>query len=293
MEANRESSSHMTTRSMRKRWSATPTGLLGPGEYFWRAQTRLDQQSEESAWSEIGNFAVFDSYAAMTEDEIAEASPYEPSFGGCSHITAYHIFQKGNASATGTQNKIQFRSRRLGDCSGEDFGTGESVTWSMAHVRVGGANTDDAVEIGWYTYFDANDVRRHRVFTARILNGFEDSTDFNPSPSTCLNAGESDVYRVKHLSSTNNNHTWGLYINCLDGVGWRHLKSYSALTAGTGVVMGEIGKASSEEIHSADVQRDLRRGTSDGAWVAWSSNQCHLDNMPQWKPISLQMTAIT
>jgi hypothetical protein len=192
----------------------------------------------------------------------------------------------GSTGFRGTENKIQFRERELGTCvpphvslKNATTQEGGDLVWSTAHIRLGGFS-NDIMEVGWETYFDQSGNKRHRAFTEFIRNGTKAAGNlFDPSPATCLEPGKSDVWRVKWLQYE----TWGLYINCIDGVGYRHLASYGNAGSQSGVTMGETGKLDEAEIHTVDLQRDLRRMSSTGAWSSWNTNTCWRDEILQWR----------
>jgi hypothetical protein len=199
-------------------------------------------------------------------------------------LSRQHIYRYGNPNTRGTTNKILFRDRTTGICVpphvSED--ADRSYAWSAAHVRLGFTTNDHSLSVGWHKYF-VSGQERFRVYT-QWVSGVQTITHccFNPLPEAdCMNHNEADVWRVSLSTGT----YWGLYINCIDGNGYRHLESLGPTDYALGTVFGETGRFANTEVHMADEQTDLlfRMQQSPPTWVSWNDNHCFLDDASQWR----------
>ncbi|MDQ3857429.1 MAG: hypothetical protein M3327_03135 [Actinomycetota bacterium] len=121
-----------------------------------------------------------------------------------------------------------------------------------------------------------------RAFTEYVLNGQTiTANNWHQTPSSCMNAGESDVWRINWISYT----SWRLSITCIDGVGYGYLATYGDSGFTTGLTMGETGRRGCHETHMADEQMELRRRTQPGSWVAWTQTWCWQDTADQWRAV--------
>jgi hypothetical protein len=215
--------------------------------------------------------------AAETDRAWATHCYWQPHVDGPKN----HIYQFGNPNTRGTTNKILFRDRTTGSCVGSHIseGTNRSYAWSAAHVRLGFTTNDNSLSVGWHKYFASGE--RIRAYTQWIR---ETQTTvhccFDPSP-TCMNHNEEDQWRVSFSTGT----YWGLYINCIDGSGYRHLISYGETGHTLGTALGETGRYADTEVHMADEQTNLlfRTQQTPPTWVLWNDNRCWKDDAAQWR----------
>jgi len=207
---------------------------------------------------------------------VAQAS--HCSFNDPNQPQKEEIFQGGNYSQRGTTNKIRFRFRQTCTFSHSDPGRG--LSWSTAHIRLGN-DFDSLVEIGWWMFYLESGQLDRRAFTELVINGVQKAANnWHQTPSSCMNATESDVWRVEWTQYE----TWSMSINCIDGVGYRQLALYGNTGWTYGLTVGETGRRGGTTTHMADEHRNLLRKLSDGSWTAWTTNFCYHDFADDWAP---------
>jgi len=221
-----------------------------------------------SAWFVLGASPAYAEHCGFP-DETGNQTPTEEIF----HRHPGNLF-------SGTEHKIRFRFRTT--CSAFHSDPARGLAWSTAHVRLGG-DFDSIMEIGWWMFYtEAGDLDR-RPFTEFKINGVTKAeNNWHSRPASCLNPTESDVWRVRWVSFE----SWALYMNCIDGVGYRHLATYGNAIWTFGIVMGETGRRGGTDTHMADEHRELRR-YDGGSWTAWTNNSCYHDFAAGWKAVKI------
>ena len=147
-----------------------------------------------------------------------------------------------------------------------------------------GLPNDGWVEVGWFNYYRSDGSRGETVFVEYGANGDDVSgVNWITVPNSCMNVGESDVWRVEHVGGG----TWKLWINCIDGAGYRLLKTWDLLYT-QGLAAGETGAlgpdASADGPQMADEHRDLiyKKLSGTPPWTSWTYNQCWRDTAWRW-----------
>jgi hypothetical protein len=130
------------------------------------------------------------------------------------------------------------------------------------------------VEIGWRER-EKNDGSGDKVWVAFVEKCSAQQCQVDEiSLASTAEVGTFDKWRIKNMPTGSNGTTeWRLYVDYLDGVGYRFVENYFT-DYHHGSAFGET-EAFGDNTGMTDEQRELQHFNNNDQWVNWNGQRCN------------------